>query len=32
VDREIVNNNAIHADQKHPFIEMAIKDFVTNFR
>ena len=32
VDREIVNNNAIHADQKHPFIEMAIKDFITNFR
>jgi lactosylceramide 4-alpha-galactosyltransferase len=32
VDREIVNNNVIHADAKHRFIELAIKDFVTNFR
>jgi lactosylceramide 4-alpha-galactosyltransferase len=32
VDREIVNNNAIHADLKHPFIELAIKDFIINFR
>jgi lactosylceramide 4-alpha-galactosyltransferase len=32
VDREIVNNNVIHADAKHPFIELAIDDFVTNFR
>jgi lactosylceramide 4-alpha-galactosyltransferase len=32
VDREIVNNNVIHADAKHAFIELAIDDFVTNFR
>ncbi len=32
VDPEIVNNNVIHADAKHAFIELAIYDFVTNFR
>ena len=27
-----VNNDVIHADLKHPYIELAIKDFVINFR
>jgi lactosylceramide 4-alpha-galactosyltransferase len=27
-----VNNGVIHADSKHPFIELAITDFVANFR
>jgi lactosylceramide 4-alpha-galactosyltransferase len=31
-DDKNVNNAAIHADFKHPILDLAIEDFVINFR
>ncbi|XP_057368458.1 lactosylceramide 4-alpha-galactosyltransferase-like [Daphnia carinata] len=30
-DATSLNNDVIHADKEHPFIEMAIQDFIVNF-